>query len=705
MPKTTIITLILAFILLNIAQLFAEDNLSSEIEDQELEQEFKWLKAETFVITASKVKEDIKKAPASITVITDRQIRQMGARDFSDVLRSVPGFDTSASYHQGGVFAVRGGWGTTTNNILIMINSHPINNAQDGGALWVHDTLIIDNIKRIEFIRGPGSALYGANAFHGVINIITKEAEDVDGFEITAKGGSWDTQQYNLFYGKTFSDLEVAFNFNYFKTHGFRGLIEEDFQTYLDSIWGAFGFPPASLAPGRTSGDDEKYDVALNLKLKGFTFDGRYFDREQDLPVGDQLALNNKSITSPKDYYLSLSYETSIGAGLELSGKVYRNHLEHFWDWQLHPPGATATTPTGPEIMPNGVLVQWTGESSRTGLEIQATYKLTDSNTVVAGATYEEQKVGYDQMQNTNFRPTPDPYVIIPLPFLYRWLDELLLPSVKKTFKAVFLEDIWDITQDLRLTTGVRYDHYSDFGSEISPRMGLTWEYIKGYDLKLLYGHAFRAPTWLELHGLEGGNPDLDPETIDTYEISLGANFTSSFSGRITLFHKEEDDIIYPGLVGVWKFTNLGKARAQGFEVEAKYDFGKGTYIYGYYEYLSVKSGLGYSHFKAYLNANVRLSRYLNLYVDCNHWDSLNRINPEDQRDDPSSLTWVNATLIAKKFLKGYEGLELRGSVYNLFDKDWSGPVEELTEDGLPKIPNDLPMPGINFLVEMKYRF
>ena len=71
----------------------------------------------------------------------------------------------------------------------------------------MHDTLIVDNIKRIEVLRSPGSSVYGANAFLGVINIITKDAKEIDGVALTARGGSWDTQQYNLLFGKTFSDL------------------------------------------------------------------------------------------------------------------------------------------------------------------------------------------------------------------------------------------------------------------------------------------------------------------------------------------------------------------------------------------------------------------------------------------------------------------------------------------------------------------
>ena len=86
----------------------------------------------------------------------------------------------------------------------------------------------------------------------------------------------------------------------------------------------------------------------------------------------------------------------------------------------------------------------------------------------------------------------------------------------------------------------------------------------------------------------------------------------------------------------------------------------------------------------------------MNFCADCNHLDSLNRA-PEDPRDDPSSLTLVNATLIAKKFLKRFEDLELWGSVYNLFDKDWSLPLSKEMH-----VPNDFPIPGINYLLDIK---
>jgi outer membrane receptor protein involved in Fe transport len=95
----------------------------------------------------------------------------------------------------------------------------------------------------------------------------------------------------------------------------------------------------------------------------------------------------------------------------------------------------------------------------------------------------------------------------------------------------------------------------------------------------------------------------------------------------------------------------------------------------------------------------------LNFNADCFFWDGGERSDPEDTRDDPSGHALVFATLIARKFVKGHEDLELRASVYNLLDKDYTSPMAPRTAGFPPRLPNDLPMPGINYLLELKYMF
>lgn len=707
--KTTKITiticLLFVFMLINGNQVFSQDDLLPELEgtDASLEDEMAWLQAETFVITASRVLENIKKTAASITVITEQQIRQMGARNLMDVLKIVPGisyrYDTDGNYK----VAVRGLAKSAGQNILLMINSHPLNQNYSGGAILTYAPLNIDNIQRIEVIRGPGSALYGANAFAGVINIITKDAGDIDGVQVSARGGSFQTQQYNVLLGKAFHDIDIAFNVNYFDTDGFEREIKQDSLTLIDRQFGT----NASRAPGHTTEHDQRYNTSLTLGYKGLKFDGSYTHIEHDWPVSPVYALGGENNVEDDEYYLTLGYDRTIKEGLDFSGKIYRNHFSTNTYFQGYPPGTLVMTPTGPAILLNGAIAKPAHKENRTGIEIMTTYKPVDSNTIVAGLTYEKMDQ-YDVEYAANFLYTPIQNVINPLPGVQDITDiQNYNKDVDRTFKAGFLEDIWDLRDNLRLTVGARYDDYSDFDSgSFNPRAGLVWEFIAGYDVKLLYGRAFRAPSFYELYSQNNpafiGNPDLDPEIVDTYEISVGAEVSEAISGRITGFRNAIKDSVDIDVVeGQRIFRNKDEIRSQGVEVEVRYNFGKGTYLAGTYVYQDVENldteerPWNTVEHKGNIIANIRLSKYFNFYTGVYLQGGYER-EPGDTREDNDGFVTVNTTLIARKFI---EGLELRGSVYNLLGADYSFPTPVNT------LPEDFPMPGRTFMVELQYEF
>jgi len=106
----------------------------------------------------------------------------------------------------------------------------------------------------------------------------------------------------------------------------------------------------------------------------------------------------------------------------------------------------------------------------------------------------------YDNSTKANYMPTSTSGVNIPLPSVQDWPDKYVMPTEKRNVWAVYVEDLWDIMEDLRLTIGGRYDHYSDFGGEISPSVGINWEFARYFNTKFLYGRAFRAPSFNELY-------------------------------------------------------------------------------------------------------------------------------------------------------------------------------------------------------------
>jgi outer membrane receptor protein involved in Fe transport len=220
----------------------------------------------------------------------------------------------------------------------------------------------------------------------------------------------------------------------------------------------------------------------------------------------------------------------------------------------------------------------------------------------------------------------------------------------------------------------------------------------------LLYGSAFRAPNFNELYDVLHGDPDLDPEEVDTYQVSLGAEVTPSFSGQITWYQNRIKNAIDPRMKSGFDFLqaiNYSTMRSQGLEIEMRYELGRGSYLaLNYTNQLSLKRMFQWfvPRHTGNIMANIRLSRYLNLYTSCHFEDGFRR-QRGDKRDDMSGYAIFNTTLIAQKFLKDYEGLELRTSVYNLFDKDYTSPA------GYQELPQDIPRPGRNFMVEARYKF
>src|SRR4030042_5248923 len=155
------------------------------------------------VYGASKYEQKVTEAPSSVTVITAEEIRKYGYRTLADILRSVRGFyvtyDRNYNYLGSRGFSRPGDYNT---RFLLLVDGHRINdNVYDGAYFGTEFIIDVDLIERVEIIRGPGSSLYGTNAFFGVINIITKQGRDFKGTEISGEAGSFDTYKGRLSYG------------------------------------------------------------------------------------------------------------------------------------------------------------------------------------------------------------------------------------------------------------------------------------------------------------------------------------------------------------------------------------------------------------------------------------------------------------------------------------------------------------------------
>jgi len=185
------------------------------------------------------------KAAAVATVITAEDIESMGARDLDEVLETVPGLHVGKLTFTPPKYNIRGITSTHTPQTLMMINGIPISSLYIGHPSLAWGGFPIQAISKIEVIRGPGSALYGADAFAGVINIITKSYHDIPENRAGIQYGSFNTANTWVNYGTRQYNTDIGLSLEYNTTDGFKSIVTEDAQTLLDGLTGS----QASLAP------------------------------------------------------------------------------------------------------------------------------------------------------------------------------------------------------------------------------------------------------------------------------------------------------------------------------------------------------------------------------------------------------------------------------------------------------------------------
>ena len=481
-----------------------------------------------------------------------------------DVLKLVPGIGIAIT--DSGFFRleVRGTVTGQSEKVLIMINGHSLNKNHSGSAFpFFLDHLSVDNIKQIEIVRGPGSALYGTNAFVAVINIVTESAETMEGANLSVSGGSFDTRKYNLLAGKTFKNgLKISGSIDNLKTHG------PDLRIREDRLSGT----PFSTAPGNADTRFEGAGINFEASYNNLTYRGQYLTNDRGAYIGLGYALTDYNSIKSDNFWQELSYSHSFTEKFSSTMKLYYDYFKQDWLVKVFPDGFAGS-------FPNGMIGGPKAKDRTIGGEIQLDYSISDTNHLLAGTLYEEVKQ-YDVKAISNFNPNTGEY-LGPVQDISSWGN--WNRNIKRYIFAAYIQDEWAIRDDLNLTAGVRYDRYNDFGDTINPRVGIVWSFLENADLKLLYGQAFRAPTFTELYSINNptimGNPDLAPEKIKTYEASVGYTYSERFRIELNYFHNDIDDLIVRGpSTSPASYANLGEAKSDGLEAVLSGKYPKDNY-------------------------------------------------------------------------------------------------------------------------------
>ena len=664
-----------------------------DIEDLSLEA----LLQMTVAIAAGKV-QSLEEAPGIVSVINAEEIRRMGARTLEDVLQIVPGFEVLTDSLGRDRIIVRGLRATGGENVLILFNGHRLNEGITGGATAINLDIAVDNLERIEIIRGPGSALFGTNAFAGVINLIPYTADSFAGARLSAAGGSFATQQYNVLAGHVQGDWRMAGFVQFRDTHGPERTVHADAQTVRDRQDAPF--PPASRAPGPTDEERQSVDANAHLVYKGLTLNSRFKYERAGGYIGlannlSESRLENQQIAFDASYRHALGEQGSLLARLSFTQNESSQFLE------LLPPGALFIVP-----FPEGLAIDFEANSRRFSGDIVLHYALWAQHDLTLGISLAHEST-YDLQARGNFEDTP----FTRPTDSFRTLPFNLIHDSDRTILSVIFQDIWSPLPELDITLGVRYDHFSDFGETIDPRVGVVWRFANSTYLKLLYGSAFRAPTFFELsfdagQALPGvdfaGNPDLDPTTLQTIEAALGYTRQRVRVSANYFFTFARDFIVLtPGLPGEpLQFQNSLDIDIQGVEVEMQATLRHHTLFVNYtYQHPKNKTtGKRVADVPEHL-ANLGLSMGMGQYVRLTPTLLIRGSRPRtdaDPRDDSAAYALVNVSLLIRNL---FRTLEISGTVHNLFDTEYEDPARNDT------IPGDYPQAGRSVLIKVSYTF
>jgi iron complex outermembrane receptor protein len=656
---------------------------------------------------ATRRDQPVSEAPAIGTVITAQDIEAMGATTLVEALEGVPGLH-AASSGEGYAprYIIRGISTSYAPETLVMINGIPITSTFRGEQNGRLGVLPIKMISKIEIIRGPGSALYGADAYAGVINVVTKTPSDIPGTELGGRIGSFDSHEAWLFHSETAGELKVLIMADYADTEGQTRLITADAQTRLDNTLGT----QASLAPGPVNLSGKWTTLFADIERSKWRLRGSYYG-SSDAGSGQGIAqaLDPSSRRSRSRTLLDLTYhDPQIAENLDFTSQFSYQHGDQEIDKYLvlFPPGANL----GQGVFPNGAIGTPEFWERQFRFENSLLFTGLKSHQLRAGVGYFYGSI-YRVQESKNFTPN-----FTPLPDLVDVSDTALayLPEPSRYDVYGYLQDEWKFHENWELTLGARYDEYSDFGGTFNPRAALVWKTTSKLTSKLLYGRAFRAPYFTELYTRNNpaviGNSSLKPETINVYELGWSYQATPAWQLKLNIFHYDAKDLINLARdpVGTGTFQNSGSETGNGLEFETRWKPVRDFLLTGTYSYVDthIEPGNGpagnYPRHMAYLRDNWSFLPNWDLGTQI-FWVGPQDRSPNDNRSPLKSYTTVDLILRRSSI---FHKLNVALNFRNLLDADVrepsSGPGPTATT---APIPNDLPQAGRSVYGELSFRF
>lgn len=552
------------------------------------------------VVTATRTENDVKNVPASTQIITSSDIKKSGATNVRDAITDFANITMTKKVRGGGhEIIVRG---MSTDKSLIMVNGHRVANEADGSGLGnanALDRINVDNIEKIEIVKGPSSALYGSEAMGGVINIITKSSKEaevrtglvnssedftnwwhLDSGEIGKFSATLDMRFNKIrrdgddtdFLSDSFGTAQTYnFNANYhFNDHNYLNFyvdhytqnLKRDLYTHKrDNI--KVDFPEGMRPMGQTSmtGEGSMEDALANYHYKqqtyGLSWNGK--TARNDWQIQTYLS----KFDWKSDIRYSGIFKGHVPAGLNpMTGRMWDTIFYGFMA------GDSGIYKNDVNVNSNKIFV----------IEGRNSTKINDNHRITYGAEYIKNTV-----KGTNFGDDNQ--------FGVTHIGSVSKNGVKKEISekeidtyAAYLQDEINYGKWF-IVPAIRYDHHENFGSHTSPKLGLTYKANDTFRVKANYGKGFKAPTIQNLYcklvthmgpaGIITVNPNanLRPETSNSWDVGVEKEWGKISTSLVYFDTKLENMITTEKIIDkTYRCVNVGNVRVKGIEHTLGYE-------------------------------------------------------------------------------------------------------------------------------------
>ncbi|MCC7377524.1 MAG: TonB-dependent receptor [Verrucomicrobiales bacterium] len=627
------------------------------------------------VFAASKRKQETWEAPASVTIVHRNTIETFGYRTLADALDGTSGtYITSERVYA--FLGVRGFSppGDYNGRVLLLIDGHRANdNVYDSAMLGTEGQIDIDLVERLEIIRGPSSSIYGSSAFFGILNVVPRRGADLQGVEASGEAGSFETYKARATAGyRLNSGVEFLVSATYFSSRG-------EPEIYLPDR----DIPGASSGVAHDLDGYHGYNLFASASYLDFTLTAAASSRDKSLPdAGTDTAFDDpRGLSRDTTHFVDLKFNHTFEDETRLTARA-GYHDTGYFGWY---PMAADLPPTDPSATPSTVVNRDEVRGSWWSTELSGDHTFFDQLTVSLGAdfryNFRQDQANFDEGASGD---------------IYGDVREA------SSVTGVFGQVDWTARDNLIVNAGLRYDDSSTASSHLSPRAGVMTRPWESTSLKFLYGSAFRAPNAYEYGFYSSyftGNPDLNPEVVQSFEIAAEHDFGSGFVVGPSLFYNRVEDLIVLDNSGpILTTRNAEATHAFGGEIRAEYRWTHQGLVRASYSYQKAEEIEGG---QPLFNAPEHLAK---LQVRLPLWKEKLFLSPEIHYVDSILGTqgaidafWATqVTLFARDL---FPGLDASVSVYNVLDQDIEHPVS----DEYPLA--SMPQPGATFRFKLTYRF